>query len=135
MELCYSGKFTRDELFVELTKRAGLVSYLNESRVERIESRIAKGDTQAQLVLEAMAYQIGKEIGAMYVAVGDDVEAIVLSGGIARSEMVVGFIKQRIGHLAPVMIYTETVEMGAMAAGAYKVLTGQLAPKRYKLVL
>ena len=135
VELCYSGKFTKDELFVELTKQAGLVSYLNESRVEKIESRIAKGDTQAQLVLEAMAYQIGKEIGAMYVAVGDDVEAIVLSGGIARSEMVVGFIKQRIGHLAPVMIYTETVEMAAMAAGAYKVLSGQLAPKRYKLVL
>ena len=135
VDLCYGGKFTKEELFVELTKRGGLVSYLNESRVEKIEERIAKGDTQAQLVLEAMAYQIAKEIGAMYVAAGHDVEAIVLSGGVARSELVVGFIKQRIGHLAPIHVYTETVEMSAMAAGACKALSGQIAPKRYRLVL
>jgi butyrate kinase len=135
VDLCYSGKFAKEELFVELTKRGGLVSYLNESRVEKIEERIAKGDTQAQLILEAMAYQIAKEIGAMYVAAGHDVEAIVLSGGVARSELVVGFIKQRIGHLAPIHIYTENMEMAAMAAGACKVLSGQIAPKRYSLVL
>ena len=135
VDLCYGGQFTKEELFVELTKRGGLVSYLNESRVEKIEERLAKGDTQAHLVLKAMAYQIGKEIGAMYVAAGNDVEAIVLSGGVARSELVVGFIKQRIGHLAPILIYTENMEMAAMAAGACKVLSGQLAPKRYSLVL
>ncbi|NCA82085.1 MAG: butyrate kinase [Opitutae bacterium] len=135
VDLCYGGQFTKEELFVELTKRGGLVSYLNESRVEKIEERLAKGDTQAHLVLKAMAYQIGKEIGAMYVAAGNDVEAIVLSGGVARSELVVGFIKQRIGHLAPILIYTENMEMAAMAAGACKVLSGQIAPKRYSLVL
>lgn len=135
VDLCYGGQFTKEELFVELTKRGGLVSYLNESRVEKIEERLAKGDTQAHLVLKAMAYQIGKEIGAMYVAAGNDVEAIVLSGGVARSELVVGFIKQRIGHLAPILIFTENVEMAAMAAGACKVLSGQIAPKRYSLVL
>lgn len=135
VDLCYGGQFTKEELFVELTKRGGLVSYLNESRVEKIEERLAKGDTQAHLVLKAMAYQIGKEIGAMYVAAGNDVEAIVLSGGVARSELVVGFIKQRIGHLAPILIFTENVEMAAMAAGACKVLSGQIAAKRYSLVL
>ena len=135
VDLCYSGKFAKEELIVELTKRGGLVSYVNESRVEKIEERLAKGDTQAHLALKAMAYQIGKEIGAMYVAAGNDVEAIVLSGGVARSELVVGFIKQRIGHLAPILIYTENLEMAAMAAGARKVLSGQLAPKRYSLVL
>ena len=135
VDLCYGGQFTKEELFVELTKRGGLVSYLNESRVEKIEERLAKGDTQAHLVLKAMAYQIGKEIGAMYVAAGHDVEAIVLSGGVARSELVVGFIKQRIGHLAPILIYTENMEMAAMAAGACKVLSGQIEPKRYSLVL
>ena len=103
--------------------------------MEKIEERLAKGDTQAHLVLKAMAYQIGKEIGAMYVAAGHDVEAIVLSGGVARSELVVGFIKQRIGHLAPILIYTENMEMAAMAAGACKVLSGQIEPKRYSLVL
>ncbi|MBU1695271.1 MAG: butyrate kinase, partial [Verrucomicrobia bacterium] len=135
VELCYNGKFSKEELFVELTKRGGLVSYLNTSDVEKIQARIAKGDTRAQIVIEAMAYQIAKEIGAMYVAAGSDVEALVLSGGLARSELVVGFIKQRVGHLAPVMVYPENLEMAAMAAGAFKVLSGQAKAKKYTLVL
>lgn len=134
-ELCYSGQFSKEDLFVELTKRGGLVSYLQSSDVERIQERIAQGDTQAKLVIEAMAYQIAKEIGAMAVAAGHDVEAIVLSGGLARSELIVGFIRKRVGHLAPVMVFPENLEMAAMAAGARRVLSGQAKARHYQLTL
>ena len=134
-DLCYSGRFSKEELFVELTKRGGLVSYLGTSDVEKIQERIAQGDTRARDVLEAMAYQIAKEIGAMAVAAGHDAEAIVLSGGLARSELIVGFIRKRVGHLAPVLVFPENLEMAAMAAGALRVLSGQAQAKLYKLIL
>jgi butyrate kinase len=133
IDLCYSGRFTCGELKRELTKRAGLFSYLDEDRIPEIERRITAGDTKADLVLEAMAYQIAKDVGAMYVAAGPDVQAVVFSGGMARSELVVAKIRRRIDHLAPVIVFAENVEMEAMALGTLRVLRGEEAPKTYRL--
>jgi len=131
IELCYSGRFTREELFEELTQRGGLQSYLGEHRMEGIEKRIAAGDEKARLVVEAMVYQIAKTIGAMAVAVGPDCEAVILTGGLARSELVVRSLKRRLTHLLPVLVLKETLEMEEMALGACRVLAGHEQAKRY----
>jgi butyrate kinase len=117
IDLCYSGRFTRAELIEELTKRGGLQSYLGEHRLEAIEERIAAGDERARLIVDAMVYQIAKEIGAMFVAAGCDVEAIVLTGGMVRSARVRNELRRRIGRLAPVLIFEEPLEMAALAEG------------------
>jgi len=70
IEICYSGRFSKDELIAELTERGGLRSYLGEDRMEVIEDRIADGDRKAERIIEAMIYQVAKEIGAMFVAAG-----------------------------------------------------------------
>ncbi len=132
MDLCYSGRFTRAELTEELTKRGGLQSYLGEHRMEVIEERIAAGDDHARLIVDAMVYQIAKEIGAMVVAAGCDVDAIVLTGGLVRSERVVSGLRARIGRLAPVIEYVGSLEMAAMAAGAVAVLSGSAQARRYE---
>ena len=132
IELCYSGRFTRAELIDELTKRGGLQSYLGENRMEIIEERIANGDERARLVVDAMVHQIGKEIGAMFAAAGCDVEAIVLTGGLARSERIRAALRRRVGRLAPVMVFEGSLEMAAMAAGAVAVLSGRQQPRRYE---
>jgi butyrate kinase len=131
--MCYSGKFTRVELIEELTKRGGLQSYLGEHRMEVIEQRIAAGDTHARLVVDAMVYQIAKEIGAMFAAVGADVESIVMTGGLARSEYIRTALRHRVGRLAPVMFFAGSLEMAAMAEGALAVLSGREPPRYYSL--
>ncbi|MFC1498932.1 butyrate kinase [Verrucomicrobiota bacterium] len=133
IDLCYDGGFSKKELITKLTRKSGLVSYLNECRIEKIEKRIARGDKKAAHVLNAMAYQISKEIGAMIIAVGQNLEAIVLTGGIMQSRVVPKAVRGRISSLAPVVIYRESLEMQAMAQGAWRVLSGTEKAKEYSL--
>ncbi len=64
IELCYSGKFTKEELIAELTKRGGLQSYLGEHRMEVIEKRIAQGDRPARRVADGTHPQLDRPLGA-----------------------------------------------------------------------
>jgi butyrate kinase len=131
IEMCYSGRFTKEQLFEELLFRGGLRSYLGDNRMENIEKRIAAGDKHAKLIVDAMIYQIAKAIGAMCVAAGPDVEGIVLTGGLARSELVVRGLKDRVSHLAPMVVLEQTTEMERMALAAGRVLDGTEKPRRY----
>ena len=132
IDLCYSRRFTRAELVEELTKRGGLRSYLDEDRLDAIEQRIERGDAAARRVVEAMVYQIAKEIGAAFVAVGGRAEAIVLTGGLARSRRICTALRRRVGELAPVVVLPGSLESAALAAGAVAVLSGRQKPRRYR---
>ena len=133
IEICYSGRFSKEELIEELTKRGGLQSYLGEHRMEVIEERITAGDEPARRVVEALVYQIAKEIGGMYVAAGGDVEAIVLTGGLVHSKLIRTAVRRRVRHLAPVIVLPGSLEMAAMAGGTIAVLSGREKPRHYKL--
>ncbi len=133
IELCYSGRFTKEELLEELTKRGGLRSYLDEDDMKLLERRIKNGDEPALSIVTAMVYQIAKEIGAMFVAAGSDVEAIVLTGGLARSRMILSALRQQVGRLAPVLSFEGSLEMEALAAGTLKVLYGRIEARKYRL--
>jgi len=134
IDLCFSGRFTKDELKEELTKRAGLRSYLDDDDVTRIERRIKQGDTQARQVVEAMIYQIAKDMGAMSIAVAGPIDAFVLTGGLTRSDVIVRALKDRVGHLAQVIVYPGSLEMEAMATGVLSVLEGRAQAKTYRLM-
>ncbi len=131
IDLCYSGRFSRDELIEELTERGGLRSYLGEDRMAEISDRIDGGDKDAKDIVRAMIYQIAKDIGAMFVAAGCDVEAIVLTGGLTRSQMVRTGVRKQVNYLAPVMIFQGDLEMESLVAGAAAVLSGKERAKRY----
>lgn len=133
IDLCFSGKFTRPELYQELTKRGGLVSYLGEDNFQHIEARIAGGDKRADLVVRGMAYQVAKEIGAMAMAAGGTLDAVVFSGGLSRSELLLGQLRALVGHLGPVIVFPGSLEMEAMAHGACRVLNGLETPLTYTL--
>jgi butyrate kinase len=133
IDLCYSGRFTKEQLFRELTKHAGLASYLGDDDMVAIEQRIAEGDRDAELAVDAMVYQIAKEVGAMCVAAGREVHAVVISGGLAKSQRIVDRLKSHTDHLAPIIVFPENVEMEAMAKGALNVLRGEQPVKHYCL--
>ena len=133
IELCYSGKFTKKELFTQFGKHGGLMSYLGTESVLEIIEMIEQGNEHAKLILDAMIYQISKSIGSMFVAVGRKVDAIVFAGGMVRSKYIMDNLKKYIGHLAPVISFKDTPEMEAMAKGALKVLKGIEEAKVYSL--
>ncbi len=133
IDLCYSGRYTREDLIDELTHSGGLQSYLGEHRLQAIEERIAEGDSYARSIIEAMVYRIAKEIGAMFVAAGCGADAIVLTGGLTRSNLVSDGLRGHVEVLAPVIVFAGSLEMEALAEGAADALRGRANTLRYEL--
>lgn len=103
----------------------GLISYLDTNDALEVEKRISAGDEYAKQIYEGMAYQISKTIGSLSVVDSGKVDGIVLTGGIAHSKLMTGWIKERVSFIAPVCIYPGEVEMKALAAGGYRVMRGE----------
>jgi len=129
--LSLSGKHTVRELREMTVRRGGLVSYLGTDDAREVEKRIDLGDEEARMVYEAMAYQIAKEIGAMATVLSGQVEKILLTGGLATSDLLTAWIRERVDFLAPVEVRPEVEEMRALALGALRVLRGEIQPKEY----
>lgn len=125
MRMCYSGKYTYEQIFRKCVGQGGLVAHLGTNDAREVEKRIAAGDDHARLVYEAMAYQIAKEIGAMATVLKGEVDAIVLTGGLAFSEMLTGWISDRLKWIAPVLVFPGEDELLSMAQGALRVLHGE----------
>ena len=111
--------------------RGGLVAYLGTNSATEVEKRIAAGDAAAREVYQAMAYQIAKEIGAMATVPAARINAIVLAGGLAASTMLVGWIKERVAWIAPVLVFPGEDEMHALALGALRVIRGEVEALEY----
>jgi butyrate kinase len=123
IDLSYSGKHSRKELIFELARRVGIISYLEEDHINVLENRIVDGDKKACLLIDAMVYQIAKEIGAMYTAVGGAVEVIVLTGELVKSKIIRDSIRSRILYLAPVIVLDEYSDLKKLAEGVSAVLS------------
>ncbi len=131
IDLCFSGKYTKEELYYRFVGGGGLVSYLGTNDGREVKKMIEAGNEKAKLVYEAMAYQVSKEIGAGATVLKGDVDAILLTGGLANDELFVGWIKKRVKYIGDILVYPGEYEMVAMAEGAIRVLRGQEEPKIY----
>ncbi len=123
--LCFSGAYEEKTLRRMMTGKGGFVSYLKMSDARKVEERIEAGDEYAQLIFKAMGYQVAKEIGAMATVLKGQVDAIILTGGIAYSKNMVNLIKERIEFLSDVVVYPGEDELLALAEAALRVLTGE----------
>jgi butyrate kinase len=128
---CFTGEYTFPEMKKLVKGHGGMVAYLGTHDMREVEKRIDNGDVKAKIVFEAMAYQIAKEIGAMSTVVRGDVDAIILTGGMAYSEKLVDLIKERVEFIAPLYIFPGEQEMKALALGALRVLNGEEEAKVY----
>jgi len=124
-------RFDYDALFKRIVGGGGLVAHLGTNDAREVERRIRTGDTRAELVYRAMAYQIAKEIGAMACAVGRRLDAILLTGGLAHSSMLTGWISSRVDWIAPVLCYPGQDEMLSMFKGTLRVLKGSEMAREY----
>ena len=132
IDICYSGQFTKDELKKRISGRAGLTAHLGTTDVPAIIKAIEEGDKKAELILDAMIYNVAKAIGGAATVLYGKVDAILLTGGIAYSDYIISRLKKRISFLAPIHVYPGEGEMESLAFNALGALRGELPVQIYK---
>jgi len=131
VELCFSGKFSKDEMMKKIKGKGGLVAYLNTNDIREVVKRIKQGDKKVKLIFEAMAYQVAKEIGAGATVLKGQIDAIILTGGIAYNNDFVNMVRDRVSFLSLVMVYPGEEEMLSLCEGVLRVLKGEEVEKLY----
>lgn len=130
-KLCFSGKYSLDEIKKLIKGKGGIVAYLDTNDCKSVSQAVDKGDKKAALIYEAMAYQIAKEIGVCAAVLKGNVDAIVITGGIAYDEKMVNWITQRVSFISKVLVYPGEDELEALAEGGLRVLRKEEVPKVY----
>lgn len=123
--MCYSGEYNRREMIRKIRGMGGIKAYLGTHDMREIERMVQEGNETARTLFEAEAYQVGKGIGEMAPVLKGEIDAILLTGGMAYSEHLVGLIRQYVGFLAPVMVYPGENELESLALGALRILRGE----------
>ncbi|SEH05235.1 Butyrate kinase 2 [Candidatus Venteria ishoeyi] len=124
-KLCFSGKYTHDEIKQILKGKGGYVAYFGTNDGYAVEQMAASGDEKAILIQNALAYQVAKYIGAMSTVLKGNVDGILLTGGMAYGKTIVDAITERVKHISPVFVYPGEDEMRALAMNGLRVLNGE----------
>ena len=132
VELCFSGRYTKQEIKKMLCGKGGLAAHLHNTDVREVAEKAANGEKPYKEVLDSMLYNVSKQIGAVSVALQGKIDAIILTGGIAFSSYCTREIENYIGFLAPVVIMPGEDEMGALASNALAVLCKERKVHVYK---
>jgi butyrate kinase len=118
--------FSADEVEDLVVSNGGWTAHLGTDDIREIYARIDAGDAHARLVIDATLHQIAKEMGGLLAVLRGHVDAIVLTGGVARSERFVRELEERIEWIgAPFVVIPGEDEMLALASGALRVLRGE----------
>ncbi|MBQ0018322.1 MAG: butyrate kinase [Clostridiales bacterium] len=125
IDMCFSGKYSYKEMARKIHGNGGFKAHLNTSDALEVENMALAGDEYAKMIYDAMSYNVAKDIGKLAVVVGGKVDRIIITGGIAYSEMVTDLITEMVGFIAPVEVMPGEYEMEALAAGALRVLKGE----------
>lgn len=131
VDMCFSGKYTKDEVKKKLVGKGGAVAYFGTNDLRQVSDRAAAGDEACQVFLKGFAVSVAKYIGALSVVVNGKVDAIVLTGGIANDKAIVADIKERVGFIAPVEVYAGENELESLAENGYGILAGEFDIKYY----
>ncbi|MDR2684443.1 MAG: butyrate kinase [Prevotellaceae bacterium] len=129
--LCFSGKYTLQEVQKMCNGRGGLIAHLGTNNALEVEKRAEAGDKHAALIWDAMAYSIAKEIGGMATVLKGRVDAVLITGGIAYGKKFVAFITEMVNFIAPVKVYPGEDEMLALAEHGIRVLNGEEECENY----
>ena len=132
IDLCYSGEYTHKQARALLVGGGGLVALTGTNSVIEIQDRAQSGDKEAANALDAMCYGVAKHIGQMAIALRGEVDAIILTGGIAHSKLITESISDYCRFIAPIEIYAGENELQALAMNAMRVLQGTSEAKIYE---
>jgi butyrate kinase len=131
VELCFSGKKTREEIDKMLIGQGGLIAYLGTNDFREVCNRAKGGDSNALALQQAVSYQVGKEIGGLGAVLKGRVDAIILTGGMAYQEIHTDYISEMVSHIAEIVIYPGEDELRALAFNGLMALDGTAEVKEY----
>lgn len=131
VRFCFSGEYSEKDIIKMVVGNGGIVAHLGTNSAYEAEKRAQNGDEKAKFILEALAYQVAKSIGSMVPVLKGDVDAILLTGGVAHSKWITNLIIERVFKFAPVYIYPGEDEMRALAMNGFMVLKGEVEVKEY----
>lgn len=131
VDLCFSGRFSHDELMAMLTGKGGMMAYLGTNSFMEVCKMAENGDQKAILISKAVSYQIGKEIGAMAAVLDGKVDAIILTGGMAYQESNINNIRAMVSFIAEVVVYPGEDELKSLAFNGLLALDGKIEIRDY----
>ncbi|MBC1618398.1 butyrate kinase [Listeria welshimeri] len=131
LEACFSGKWNKRELHDLIIGHGGMISYLGTNSMLEVEAKVKAGDEKAIQAFDAMAYQVSKEIGACSTVLHGKIDAIILTGGLARSDLFTSKIIEQTNWIASVIIEPGEDELEALNSGVQRVLAGLEKEKLY----
>ena len=132
IQMCFSGKYTYQEVYDKLYKKGGVDGYLGTKDIQECFKKIEKGDKRVELILEGMAYQVAKNIGSYAAVLEGNVDAIIITGGIAYNQKFCDWIIKRVKFITEnIVIYAGEDEMQALAEGVYDAVTGKRKILKY----
>lgn len=132
VEMCFSGKYTKEQIKKRLVGRGGAVAWFGTNDFKEITSRAeADPDGREALFVKGYCLSVAKYIAALTTDVYGKVDAIILTGGIAYSKMITSEITSRVDFLAPVVVYPGENELDSLAENGYGILSGEFEVKTY----
>lgn len=131
IRLCFSGKYSEEQLLRKVSGKAGLMAHLGSNNLIEVMNWIESGDKHAEAITSAMIWHIAKNIAAESAVLKGHIDAILLTGGMAKCDYIINGIKERIDFLAPVYVYPGQDEMQALTENALSVLKGEQIAQEY----
>lgn len=122
IDLCFSGAYTKPQIKKLLTGGGGFVALFGTNSGTKLEEAAIAGDERAILIERAFSYTVAKEVGRMAAVLKGDVDAIVITGGLAYSDRICSQIKSKVEAFARVLVYPGEDEMKALAEAGARVL-------------
>lgn len=131
VSICFSGKYSEQEIRKMLVGNGGLSAYLGTNSAIDVSNLANQGDEKAKLIYMAMAYQVAKCIGEYSVVLDGNVDAIIITGGIAYDKSFVEMIEKKVSFISKIIVYPGEDELLALAQGGLRVLNGEENAKEY----
>lgn len=132
IDMLFKKHYSKDEMLKLLNINSTFYSCLGTNSFDEIMNLCRNKNSKAKHILEAMAYQIGKEISSHYVTLNGKIDTIILSGKIFSSDCFFKYLSKRIGSLAPIVSYPEDYTFEAMICNVLQVVNGKVEINSYR---
>lgn len=132
VKTCFSGEYSESDIKKMIVGKGGISAYLGTNNAKEVSDKAKSGDDKAKLIYSAMAYQVAKAVGEYAVVLDGEVDAILITGGIAYDKDFVAMIEKKVKFIAEVIAYPGEDELLALAQGGLRVLRQEESAKEYK---
>jgi len=142
-KLCYSGKYTKEEMSLKICGRGGLFAYTGTYDVKEISKFIKTGRKaaksqirctrkEAKAAVDVMIYQFAKYIACMAGAAQGHLDAVILTGAVMKDDYIRETLIKKVSWLGPVFAYPGSDEKAALREAAVRAMQNPAIIKEYK---